>query len=355
MRFIHIADTHLGAVPDKGYPWSEARKKEIMETFGDIIDVCRSEKPDLLLIAGDLFHKQPLVRELKEVDSMFASIPATRVVIIAGNHDFISGVSNYSGFEWSGNVTFFPNEQVASIYFEDINTEVYGFSFCHRIIREPLLDGVKPVDSSHINILLMHGGEPGNLPVNTNLLPKAGFDYIACGHIHIPLVVSDRMRYPGDLEPLDKNDVGERGYIRGELIPTAGTGTKLITEFVPCSRRQYFKPVLEIDSTITQVQLKAMVRDAIAENGEDYIFTFTLTGRRDPDVTFDCEALQDEGNILEVKDETVPDFDFDRLLADNRGNIIGRYIESVREMDAPKEIKDKALEYGVMSLLGITV
>lgn len=353
MRFIHVADVHLGAVPDKDFPWSDARKKEITDTFCDIIDECRSKKPELLLIAGDLFHKQPLVRELKEVDGLFTSIPSTRVVIIAGNHDFISGVSHYSGFEWSPNVTFFDEEQVGSIYFEDINTEIYGLSFCHRLIREPLLSGVKPIDGSHINILMMHGGEAGCLPVNTSELTRAGFDYIACGHIHMPLVISDRMRYPGCPEPLEKNDVGERGYIRGEVFKTGSADSELSTEFVPCSRRQYFKPVLEIDPGITQVQLRAMVRDSIAENGDGNIYTFTVAGRRDPDVSFDCEALMYEGNILEVKDETVPDFDFDKLLEDNRGNIIGRYIESVRDMDAPAEVKAKALDYGVSALLGI--
>lgn len=347
MRFIHVADIHLGAVPDKGCPWSDARRKEIMDTFCDLIDVCRSRKPDLLLIAGDLFHRQPLVRELKEVDALFASIPATRVVIIAGNHDYISGVSNYNGFEWSQNVTFFDSEEVGSIYFEDINTEVYGLSFCHRNIREQLLAGVRPIDKNHVNILLAHGGEPENLPLNTGELARAGFDYVALGHIHMPLEITPAMRYPGDLEPLDKNDVGERGYIYGELT------SELRIEFVPMCRRQYFKPVLEVDGSITQVQLRAMVRDAIAENGEENIFTFMLRGRRDPDVSFDCEALGGEGNILEVVDETVPDFDFERLMTDNRGNIIGRFIESVRNMDAPDEVKERALEYGVTALLGI--
>ena len=105
MRFVHIADTHLGAAPDKGFPWAKERRDRVFEAFRGIIDYCRQNRPDLLLIAGDLFHKQPLVRELKEVDSLFASIPDVRVVIIAGNHDYISGISNYNGFEWSPNVT----------------------------------------------------------------------------------------------------------------------------------------------------------------------------------------------------------------------------------------------------------
>ena len=60
MRFIHMADVHLGAVPDSGCPWSAFRENEIWETFVRVIDQIREEKIELLLIAGDLFHRQPL-------------------------------------------------------------------------------------------------------------------------------------------------------------------------------------------------------------------------------------------------------------------------------------------------------
>ena len=48
--------------------------------------------PDLLLVAGDLFHRQPLLRELKEVDGLFASLDRTQVVLVAGNHDYMRRV-----------------------------------------------------------------------------------------------------------------------------------------------------------------------------------------------------------------------------------------------------------------------
>ena len=37
MRFIHLADVHLGAVPDRGCPWSDKRENEIWETFRRVI------------------------------------------------------------------------------------------------------------------------------------------------------------------------------------------------------------------------------------------------------------------------------------------------------------------------------
>jgi len=37
MRFIHLADVHLGAVPDRGCPWSKEREEEIWSTFRRVI------------------------------------------------------------------------------------------------------------------------------------------------------------------------------------------------------------------------------------------------------------------------------------------------------------------------------
>ena len=47
MRFIHMADVHLGAVSDSGCPWSAFRENEIWETFVRVIDQIREEKIEL--------------------------------------------------------------------------------------------------------------------------------------------------------------------------------------------------------------------------------------------------------------------------------------------------------------------
>ena len=88
MRFFHIADVHLGAEPDKGFPWSQDRSREIWDSFRRVIEQAGRDQADLFLIAGDLFHRQPLARELKEVNAMFSTIPDTRILLIAGNHDY---------------------------------------------------------------------------------------------------------------------------------------------------------------------------------------------------------------------------------------------------------------------------
>lgn len=350
MKFIHIADVHLGAKPDMEFPWSNDRGKEILQSFQHIIDKCIEEEIDLLLIAGDLFHKQPLIRELKEVNYYFSKLPKTQVVLIAGNHDFIGARSNYTGFIWNDNVHMLSEEDLDSIYFENLNTEVYGFSYHTREITEPRYHKVRPGCEERINILLGHGGSSKNIPIDKRILENLGFDYIALGHIHKPQILAERIAYSGSLEPMDKNETGERGYILGELHKKDTSDINL--SFVPSSFRQYKKISLEVDSNATNGTIADLIREAIYENGDEHIYVFTLTGIRDRDVHFDTEALLGYGNIAEITDETRPDYNFSELQRENEDNIIGLYIKSIREHNGDDILLNKALYYGMEALLG---
>ena len=186
MRFVHIADVHLGATPDWGMPWGELRHKEIWDSFDRVIDVCNKEKADLLLIAGDLFHRQPKLSELKELNYRLGKLNSARAVIMAGNHDYIGARSYYQNFEWNDRVHIFLKDTIEAVEFPDINTVVYGLSYLSRDITEPLYDNVKPEHKDRINILLAHGGDEKNIPINRRKLLESGFDYIALGHIHKP-------------------------------------------------------------------------------------------------------------------------------------------------------------------------
>lgn len=79
MKFYHTSDIHLGAVPDGCFPWSKARGEEIYDSFVRLVDQANLEKIDLLLISGDLFHRQPLTRELQVVGELLGSLRKTQV------------------------------------------------------------------------------------------------------------------------------------------------------------------------------------------------------------------------------------------------------------------------------------
>ena len=185
MKFIHIADVHWGMNPDSDRPWSRERAQAIRDSFAEVVRQAKLRDADCLFIAGDLFHRQPLLRDLKEVNYLFSTIPGVRVVIIAGNHDRIRSNSALMSFTWCPNVTVLMSEDLSSIYFKDLNLEVHGFSYHTAEINEARLNGIKAPDDGRIHVLLAHGGDASHLPLDKGGLARTGFSYVALGHIHI--------------------------------------------------------------------------------------------------------------------------------------------------------------------------
>ena len=166
MRFIHTADIHLGAAPDGGRLYDGVREREIWDTFARLLKVCEQEQADVLFIAGDLFHRQPLMRELKEVNALFSALTRTKVVLIAGNHDWVNKDSCYRRFSWNENVYPLMEERQGRVVLEELQLAVYGFGYEHREITEPLYDHWAAPGEYPYEILLAHGGDSRHVPIN---------------------------------------------------------------------------------------------------------------------------------------------------------------------------------------------
>lgn len=337
---------HLGAEPDVGKNQRKTRASEIWRTFENLITVCEEEKIDLLFIAGDLFHRQPLLRELKEVDHLFGTLSKTRVVLIAGNHDYIKSNSYYRTFEWSPNVTMLDSDSVEYVEFEHLDTAVYGLSYHERENTEPVYEKIRMHDSCRHHILLAHGGDEKHFPFRKAVMQQMGFDYIALGHIHKPgALIPDYMIYSGALEPIDKNDIGKHGYVKGEL-----TNEGCRTTFVPFAKREYIHLELEIEEHMTGFEVRKKIQSEIEANGTQNIYRVVLEGFKEPEIVFDFGGVDVYGNITEIEDNTKPAYDFYHLLQKNRGNLLGKYIESFGDA-SPDTIEYDALCEGVQALM----
>ena len=156
-----------------GWPGGLERdsKKEIWDTFRDSIADARKEQVDLLLIAGDLFHRQPLPQELKEVSYLFSTIPQTRVVLMAGNHDYLRPDSAYLSTAWSRNVACLFSRECECVRFPEIGTEVYGLSYYRQEIPESLYDGLHRLDE---RLLSGAAGPRGDASIFPSGKEKAG-------------------------------------------------------------------------------------------------------------------------------------------------------------------------------------
>ncbi|MEG0109057.1 MAG: DNA repair exonuclease, partial [Lachnospiraceae bacterium] len=281
MKFIHIADTHLGAHPNAGKAYSDLRGEELWNSLSDVLHICETEEIELLLIAGDMFHRQPLLRELKELNYLFSKLSKTKVVFIVGNHDYMKSDSYYLDFQWSENVFPLLSASGEVKEWKDLDVCVYGLSYHQREITEGLYDDWNPADSScTYHILLAHGGDEKHIPIKTSQLISEKWDYIALGHLHkYQKLGADHIIYAGALEPIDKNDTGMHGYVLGEL-----TQEGLKTRFVPCAKREYVHMELQVHDHMTRGEVKAKLKDSIEERGVQNLYKVSLKGFRDPDI-----------------------------------------------------------------------
>ncbi len=102
MRFIHMADLHLGK---RVHSFSLIEDQGIM--LESVIGLCRKEEPDALLISGDVFDKAvPSIEAIRLFETFLVDLSrtGTRLLIVAGNHD--------SGDRLSFGNTFFASHGI---------------------------------------------------------------------------------------------------------------------------------------------------------------------------------------------------------------------------------------------------
>jgi len=346
MRFIHIADVHLGCRPDISFPWGESREQEIWETLAFVVRTCNEKKIDLLLISGDLFDRQPSVDELKKVNNMFAKAQGVQVVMISGEHDYLKEDSAYMEFSWASNVHFLKEAEPDSVFLEELDTTVHGISYHSGTCDEDLTASIEPCnDEGEIQILMLHGGDEEHMPFSAKKLAMLDFDYVALGHLHAPRLLSDHVAYAGSLEPLSKEETGKHGYILGEI-----TRERREFRFVPASKREYVLLSVRVSSDIGSRELEERLKAVIEKQGFHHLYLICLEGKYRPRCPYSSDRLRQIGNVVAVDDRTVPDYDLMTLLDEHKDDIVGMYMEELLKQPSSKTVQ-KALFCGLDALL----
>lgn len=346
MRFIHIADLHLGSSPEAEFLWGKNRAEEIWDSFAAVIDACNEKEIDLLLIAGDLFDRPPVWADLDRAAKLFARLTATEVVMIAGASDYITEDSPWKTYPWQSWVHMLSDKHCMNVQLGNINTSVHGCSYYAPTEGKPYLEDARPDKESEYQILLGYTGDDNYMPADLSELSEKGFDYIALGYEHKASVMQNmHIAYAGSLEPLSVQETGKHGFILGEINEENTT-----IRFVPFACREYINIKVRLSSDIKEDELEEKLTAAINQYGSDNIFTISLEGRYQPKEPYDRARLLALGNVADVKDGTMPDYNLVALLDEHKDDMIGMYLEEfLKEPAGARE--QKALYCGLEALL----
>lgn len=357
VKFLHTGDLHLGLkFNSTSFPREKAmeRRRELWSTFERIVKYANDNSIDFLLIAGDLFESDYFTMgDITRIRDTFRTAENINIIISAGNHDYKGNNSLYNRIEWTNNVTLFKGDNIQSKEFHDQNTVIYGYSWDRIEIRDHdlLKDLANNVDKKKNNILLLHGDINNSsiyLPLNLQELKNLNMDYIALGHIHKPQILSKNIAYCGSPEPLDFGETGERGIILGSI-----ENKKLQIEFLPFSKRVFNIIDINIDEIMGYPDILNKLREINLGDKKDNFYRIKLSGfiQRDIDINDLNNDLVDDFYHIEIENNTTKDYDLDELIKEHEDNIIGQFIQRMKEMGIHDPIVKNALYYGLDALM----
>ena len=133
--------------------------------------------------------------------------------------------------------------------------------------------------------------------------------------------------------------------------PEIGQVTTL--DFIPMAKLRYIPLIVRVTPDTTNTELYLKIAHEIEQRGNDNIFRFKVQGMRDPDISFDLDALKLRFRIADIIDETEPQYDFSALFAEHPSDMIGFYIQALKKPDM-SPVEKKALFYGIHALLQTT-
>ena len=183
MKILHTADWHLGA-PLHGH--GEELRQALAAVPGEILEVLRQEKCDLVLLAGDVFDGAYTPHTYQAVYQTLKDM-AVPVFITPGNHDFCAPDSPWNKELWPENVHIFRSQQVESVALESLDCRIYGAGFGAMDCAAQLNGFVANCPEKYA-IGIFHGdttqaNSPYN-PITKAQVLSSNLDYLALGHIH---------------------------------------------------------------------------------------------------------------------------------------------------------------------------
>lgn len=356
LKIFHCADLHLdspfaGLEPKK----SEASRRRLRELFCRMMKYVAENDYDLVLIAGDLYESGYLTEETRYIIANELANVGCPVVISPGNHDPYDAGSLYRSTKLPENVHVFGSEELSFKELPKIGACVYGYAFTTPSLKANAVVNKCVRDADAINILCAHTEIANPLsvyaPTTYADIDAAGFTYAALGHVHNPpepnysACVS---AYSGFGEGRGFDEIGAGGALSVRIFDT-GDSKKVEIERLIFSSHSYETRKLDISDSADDSEIMSKLRALIsaAGYGSQTALRVTLTGvtapSSSPNTAFLERNCKGELDILEVKDDTLPLLDADKLESDPtlRGEIY-RSLKSIIISGSEEERSDAA-------------
>ncbi|HBE05385.1 MAG TPA: DNA repair exonuclease [Firmicutes bacterium] len=227
MRVLHLADLHLGWSPSFMGNLQEERQRVRDSLLKRAVDYALSEKGaiQMVIIAGDLFETHrpdPVLEEAVIKDLRRLTDKGITVVTVPGNHDEISyhdSVYRRRASDWPGILVHNPQPDcVAQLQINNTPCYLYSLAYTGGLTK-PIMDASclpKAGATPGVHIGVFHGSldwDAGDrsLPLASDALAAAGYDFVALGHIHKyqeKKKEQTHFLYPGAIEAKSFSDPG---------------------------------------------------------------------------------------------------------------------------------------------------
>lgn len=326
MKILHCADLHLDA-PLQGY---EELKEKVLTIPGKLLDICRREGCELVLIAGDIFHGPYTKQSFRILFRALADMEVP-VFITPGNHDYISQESPYLTEIWPDNVHIFKNQKMEKYTLPGITLWGAGYSAmdCPGLLSDFTADG------EGLQIGILHADITPHAPccpITKKQIAGSKLSYLALGHIHkgdIFTAGDTLCAYPGCAYGRHFGENGEKGVL---IYDTEEKSHRFIPLGLPAFY-EYTAPVV--------TDAKDAIARCLPAVGDENYYRITLTGHSEcPDLPALREMFP-EFPYLTLRDETRPPLDIWKDLGSD--SFSGQYFSLLKEnMDAAPEA-DKSL------------
>lgn len=300
MKLLHLSDLHLGKRVN-GFSMLEDQKY----ILNQILTLADAERPEAVLLAGDLYDKPvPPAEAVTLLDTFLSELSCRgiKVLAVSGNHDSAERIAFGSGLMQGSGVYFAPvyNGQVPPVTLTDRFGPVHFYllpfvkpAHVRACFPEETIDGYTSamrsaiahldIDPAERNILVTHQFVAGALTCDSEELTVGGtdqvdvsvfepFDYTALGHLHGPQNVgSNRVRYCGT--PL-KYSFSEVRHQKSVTVVQLGEKGDLDVRVLPLIP---LREMAELRGTYAQLVERSFYQDI---NTQCY-FHITLTDEED--------------------------------------------------------------------------